>query len=246
MYIRPNGYATKHIAIFEENPDITKLSDLFQNAAGYIGGIEDKDVEPSVVANDIFAYFKAEDDRRQVEQDAARKKSQAAMSARYKKTIARIKNEPPKPHAPESLEYQLGIMIGDFIVSKYLPTLSTDGIQTNNVVEVSVEDTIENERLHNLWSDRIDNKDLEKEIYNQRWEEYREHSKILQRKYLPHILECYIPRISSINKPDDLIKGIRASLWDCDCSNYDTDKMEIINDDGVMRNSVIKLHLSHE
>ena len=94
-----------------------------------------------------------------------------------------------------------------------------------------------------MWSDCLE-KDKEKEIYTKTWEEYREHSKILKWKYLPHILECYVPRVSSVNNPDDLIKGIRAALWDCDCSNYDTDKMEISNDDGVMYNTVIKLHLA--
>ena len=193
LYNRPNDYATKRIATFEENPDITKLNDLFQNAA-----IEDKDLIPSDVANDILAYFKVEDDRKQAEKDAARKKSQANMTARHKRIINSIKNEPPKPFKEQSLEFQLGIMVGDFIISKYLPTLSTDGIYTNNVIEVSAEDTAENERLHNLWSEQIENKDKEKEIYHQRWEEYRAHSKILKWKYLPHILECYVHRISSM------------------------------------------------
>ena len=84
LYNRPNDYATKRIATFEENPDITKLKDLFQNA-------DDKEITPSDVANDILAYFKVEDDRKQAEKDAARKKSQANMTARHKRIINSIK-----------------------------------------------------------------------------------------------------------------------------------------------------------
>ena len=50
-----------------------------------------------------------------------------------------------------TLEYQLGYYVGLEIVHRYLPTLSTDMLQTRNVIEVSEEDSLENERLDTEW-----------------------------------------------------------------------------------------------
>ena len=44
-------------------------------------------------------------------------------------------------------EYQLGYYVGEYIVSRFLPTLSTDIIQSRRVINVSEEDTEENKRL---------------------------------------------------------------------------------------------------
>jgi chaperonin cofactor prefoldin len=48
-----------------------------------------------------------------------------------------------------TMDYQLGYYVGEHIVNRYLPTLSTDILQSRNVIEVSEEDTIENNRLDN-------------------------------------------------------------------------------------------------
>jgi hypothetical protein len=50
-----------------------------------------------------------------------------------------------------TMDYQLGFFVGECIVDRYLPTLSTDLFQTNKVIKVSEEDSIENKRLDDEW-----------------------------------------------------------------------------------------------
>ncbi len=229
LYNRSNSYAAKRIAAYEETN--TPLLELINDATN-----EGKDIDAIKIANDIFNFFKEEDDKRKAKEDADRKKSKDEMKIRYDKIINKLKNEPPKVYISHSLEYQLGIMIGDFIISKYLPTLSTDSIYTNYIIDVSQDDTIENERLYDLWYNSNSNNSFQ---------ELSEHSIKLKNKYLSPILECYVPRISSVTNEQDLIKGINDSLWGCDCSYYTTDGIEFINNDRIF-NTMICLKLSND
>lgn len=48
-------------------------------------------------------------------------------------------------------EYQLGYYVGEYIYSRFLPTLSTlstDLLQTRNVIKVFEEDELENKRFY--------------------------------------------------------------------------------------------------
>lgn len=129
-----------------------------------------------------------------------------------------------------SMDWQLGYYVGEDIVHNHLPTLSTDIIHSNKVIQVSEEDYLENERLNKNWFNscqhvRGDSGDKEK------WDLYFNHNKMLEKKYLPSILECTF-RLIRIGDMKKFKEGLRNSLWNCDmCSyNIDEDKIEITND----------------
>lgn len=136
-----------------------------------------------------------------------------------------------------SLELQLGYYVGEYICHRYLPTLSTDSLLTRKVIQVSPEDTAENQRLEKEWfstcygtkSQEISPEQKEK------WKAYYEHNKMLNVKYLPHTLKCYVPQVN-IDKMniDDFKKGLTASLWDSDACAYSLkpENVKISNDEG--------------
>lgn len=135
-----------------------------------------------------------------------------------------------------SLEFQLGFYIGEYIVHKKLPTLSTDMLTSRKVIKVSEEDTKENERLDKEWYETTEygSKKGEENIDVLRkdaWEKYKENNEMLKKKYLPNPLVCYLPFINVVNL-EELKKGIKTSLWDCDMCSYNTDddKIKIYDD----------------
>lgn len=207
---------------------------------------------PDVLADEIYNYFKEQDRKREEKEERDRKASQEKMSKRFKKIIEEIKNQPLEPKPAESLEFQLGLYIGEYIVERYLPTLSTDGITTINCIEVSAEDTAEEKRL----SDAHDaarhpgGKTLPTAIENGlgkvEWDAYIKFRQSLDIKYLPPVIECYVHRLSNVSDTLDKVKnGIRVSLWDCDCCSYDIDNIEIVTDEEscFSRSTTIKLYL---
>lgn len=107
-------------------------------------------------------------------------------------------------------EYQLGYYVGEYIYSRFLPTLSTDILQTRNVIKVSEEDELENKRLFDKWI--IDN-DIEK------WDLYHQHNQMLEKKYLPHELKCHFDLLH-IKKEKQFKDGLINSLWNCDLCYY--------------------------
>jgi hypothetical protein len=150
----------------------------------------------------------------------------------------RLKNHIPKKPEPKSVEYQLGFMIGEYIVAAHLPTIDVY-CQNNHTINVSEEDRLEYERLEKIWFDKdFHNKRIAKE----EWFNLRTFAMSLEKKYLPHILEC---RIYPINVENiiDLKQGIRDSLWDCDkcCYKIETDDDIIIETEFGF--SFIKLNL---
>ncbi len=121
-----------------------------------------------------------------------------------------------------SMDYQLGYYVGEHIVNRYLPTLSTDMIQSRNVIKVSEEDEIENKRLDNEWFKTTrynDDWDGEGDEDKQKWELYKQHNKMLEQKYLPKKLDCHL-RLLKINDEKEFKEGLRSSLWDCDMCSY--------------------------
>jgi hypothetical protein len=124
-----------------------------------------------------------------------------------------------------SMDYQLGYYVGEYIVNRYLPTLSTDMIQSRNVIEVSEEDSIENNRLDREWylttkyqNDWNGEEDGDKE----KWDLYHQHNKMLEQKYLPQKLECHLGLIK-FNNEKEFKEGLHSSLWDCDMCSYNID-----------------------
>ena len=153
----------------------------------------------------------------------------------------RLENYTPKKLEPKSIEYQLGFMIGEYIVAAYLPTLNVN-YQSNNTINVSDEDRIEFERLNKLWFYKeLKNKKTAKE----EWFNLRTFAMSLEKKYLPHTLECRIYPIE-VENVVDLKKGIRDSLWNCDrcCYKIETDEDIIIERvEPPFYFSIVKLNL---
>jgi hypothetical protein len=133
-----------------------------------------------------------------------------------------------------SIDHELGYYVGENIVNRYLPTLSTDMIHSNRIVDVSEEDTLENKRLDTEWfstTRHMPNWDGKTDGDNEKWEKYQQHNKMLEKKYLPNPLECYLGLIK-INDMNEFKKGLSFSLWDCDmCSyNIEPENIKIEND----------------
>ena len=133
-----------------------------------------------------------------------------------------------------SMDWQLGFYVGEYIVSHYLPTLSTDMIYSKNVIKVSEEDEVENKRLDDEWfkiTKYKENWSSEEHSGKDKWDEYFKHNKMLEKKYLPPVLECVIGLIR-IDNMKNFKDGLRTTLWNCDmCSyNIDEENIEIEND----------------
>ena len=121
-----------------------------------------------------------------------------------------------------TIDYELGYFVGEHIVNRYLPTLSTDILQSNTVIKVSEEDSVENNRLDKEWYSTTryqKNYDGENDGNKEKWELYKQHNKMLEQKYLPKKLDCHL-RLLKINNEKEFKEGLRSSLWDCDMCSY--------------------------
>jgi len=114
-----------------------------------------------------------------------------------------------------SLESQLGFYVGEYIYQHFLPTLSTDKLKSRKVVQVSEEDAVENARLETVWAACMKSNDSETE----EWKAYYNHNKMLELKYLPHVLKCHIPQIY-VENIEEFKKGLIDSLWNSDLCVY--------------------------
>lgn len=198
----------------------------------------DETLSPEKMAEIVFDFVKKEDERKEAERERDAKKRERRFNKLIEKRIDDIKSNPKPERPPKTLEYQLGFMIGEQIVDRYLITLSNER-HTRNVIEIAPEEQAEYDRLSNLWSDAYDrNKDNAKE----EWKAYRDYAHFLQRKYLPAKLECFVGRIESINNLEEVKEGIRHALWDSDSCCYDTTVIDIENDD-LMRSSKVTIYL---
>lgn len=111
-----------------------------------------------------------------------------------------------------SVDYMLGVYVGQYIVTNYLPTLSTEYLHSNNVIQVSEEDTAKHSDVHTKWVNEIENRE--------NWKAYREYCKELERKYLPPTLECMLG-LTKYNDEAQFKAGIWEALWNCDMCSYD-------------------------
>lgn len=141
-------------------------------------------------------------------------------------------------------DFQLGFYVGEYIVDNYLPTLSTDSVRSRNVIEVSQEDEIENKRLLEEWFGTTRFNGGEEENGNkEKWNLYRQHSIMLEKKYLPSELICNFG-VLNIQNMDEFKKGLQSSLWDCDICSYNIEPEHIkIYDDEDVRFTTIEFKL---
>lgn len=129
-----------------------------------------------------------------------------------------------KRNKEQTLESQLGYFVGEYIVYRYLPTLSTDMMHSRKVIEVSEEDTKENKRLSDEWYESTHKGENSS---NEKWITYLNHNKMLEKKYLPEKLICHV-RPLNVENMDEFKDGLISSLWNCDMCAYSL-KPENIN-----------------
>lgn len=143
-----------------------------------------------------------------------------------------------------TIEYQLGYYVGEYIYHTQLPTLSTDLLKSRKVIQVTIAEADEYHTLNSKWHKSFNG---DNRVVNPDWEAAKEYRHGLAKKYLPHILECFVPRLEF--KEDfnmiEFKKGLRFSLWDSDLCWYkiETDEdIEVIQEYSTY-NTLINLKL---
>jgi hypothetical protein len=147
----------------------------------------------------------------------------------------------------ETLEYQLGYYVGEFIFLRCLPTLSIDMLQSRKVIQVSIAEADEYHALEDKWHKTYDGSTGKTKTPNPNWDVMRAYGHMLMKKYLPQELKCFVPKIyyTADFRMADFKKGIRDSLWDCDVCYYNIEKDEdiVIDDSEEDWFTIIKLQL---
>jgi len=117
---------------------------------------------------------------------------------------------------PPSIDYQLGVMTGEYISVTQLPTLSTDMLQTPLIIEVSKE-------LSNVWESKQKEyraigygkeESNEKFYKNVAW--YKEN---IENVYLKDVIEVFVPHVTPTDM-EEFGRGVEVALWDTDLSHY--------------------------
>jgi hypothetical protein len=122
----------------------------------------------------------------------------------------------------KELNREIGYLVGNIIVKNYLPTLSTDMLQTNLIIDVSEELTLEWEKRNQSWLDSLKPGVANDDIFYDNLEWYR---KNIQDKYLED--EIVIRGIYfNYSDKEQVIEGIKTILWDSDLSHYQIDTIE--------------------
>jgi hypothetical protein len=134
-----------------------------------------------------------------------------------------------------TVDYHLGTYVGEHIVDRYLPTLSIDVMQSRTVLQVSEEDAAQNKTLEEAWAMDMDTP--------ANWEAYHTHSKELQKKYMPAVLECPLP-LTKFNDEAEFKAGLRNALWECDICSYDISP-ENIKIEHDMERAITRIFLTH-
>jgi hypothetical protein len=109
-----------------------------------------------------------------------------------------------------TLNYQIGVFVGEYIISNYLPTLSLDSFMTRRCIDTTKEEEHLYNDLNNKWVDSKSKED---------WETQKNYYKSLVEKYLPKELDCHIMALN-LSDEVEFKKGISSALWDSDSSHY--------------------------
>ena len=120
----------------------------------------------------------------------------------------------------ENLNYTLGIYVGEYIIAKHLPTLSTDMLKTKYIIEVteqlSKEWEVKNDYHFNSYLKKSKTKEELTDIFNENLKWYKEN---IEDKYLPKTLKILVPKLFPTNMVS-FKKGLRDALWNCDLCHY--------------------------
>ena len=119
-----------------------------------------------------------------------------------------------------SLNYQLGMYVGEYIVALHLPTLSTDMLLTRAIIDVSPEETAEWQKLEKqlepyMWGAKMNDEEGYKKLFYENLKWYHK----LEEKYLPETIKIMVPRVVPTNM-EQFAQGIKDTLWNCDRSHY--------------------------
>jgi hypothetical protein len=144
-------------------------------------------------------------------------------------------------------EFQLGDYVGEHIVARFLPTLSTDKLQSRKVIQVSEEDTQKHNELDEAWWNTTEYGETPNAAdKEERWKQLLANQRMLEKKYLPNPLKCHLP-ILNIQNELEFKQGLKASLWDCDMCSYNIDAENIkIYDDEDSYFTVIEFKLDEK
>lgn len=119
-----------------------------------------------------------------------------------------------------SINFQLGVMVGEYIVETQLPTLSTDMLRTSTVIEVDEELTKEWNRRDEEWKEEAWGKGRNKEkatkIFYKNLDWYKAN---IEAEYLKEEIRVLVPNV----KPTDekqFFEGVEFALWNSDLSHY--------------------------
>lgn len=144
-------------------------------------------------------------------------------------------------------EYQFGYYVGEEIVTRHLPTITTDMQKSRNQIKVSDEDAAESERLHDeWWNTGKYRKNHDEAVNKEHWKAYRKHYVSLEKKYLPNPLKCNIDLLN-IRDEKEFKDGLIHSLWNCDMCTYSLKPEDIkIYDDEDLFFTIIEFVLKDE
>lgn len=194
---------------------IKEYNDCFPN---FLLNSFDLELSPNTVAKNVLFHFQ-EEIRKEEEKQAKEREIMAKRMAKNRKTLrARIGSYEPAERETNSVERQLGVYIGEFIMDHYLPCLTTDSVGFNTVIKVSEEEEAIHEKYNDEWFSEKDTTEK-----NRKWNRYLLYRKQLEDIYLPKKLVCKVSKIESITDMKELKEGIAAVLWNSDGCHYDTD-----------------------
>ena len=129
--------------------------------------------------------------------------------------------KPIKTKVVDDLNYYLGLSVGENIVNNFLPTLNTDMLKTDRIIQVSEEETKIWEEMKAEYQKKYmwaRDKDVKEEGTRQFYKN-REWYHILEEKYLPETIEIRITKVKPTNIKE-FKRGVEVALWDCDLSHY--------------------------
>jgi hypothetical protein len=154
------------------------------------------------------------------------------MKRRFNMPFENFKEERKAGKSLLTANYQLGWYVGLYIISNYLPTLSTDYILSRNVVQVSYDDTTEFTKLQE-----------EAREDNEAFLRLRDLDKQLHKKYLPETLVCNLDLLN-IENEEEFKKGLYDVLMDSDICSYNIQPENIkIYDDANYFYTIIEFTL---
>ena len=153
-------------------------------------------------------------------------KKKIANTRYLHKFLEERKNNPKKiEYEPIDKDYLIGYLIGELIWETVLPTISTDGVKSRKVIEVTEEESNLERTISDKWFKEYNKKEVDKIKGEEYWKELQVLRRHLEDKYLPK--EVSYHTFVNIEVNEMVLKGMGQALWDCDGCHYSTDTKDI-------------------